>query len=531
MVGGAGRNRVRLAARLDDGVERALPTVADPDVEAGRVEADVATHDPRQLDVADLVVDDVGPVDPGLLHRHRLEPEVGGDARHLAGVVRLHPTDRDQRVAALGERVGHEVLELAGLVAAERDPGVAVLPLGPDLHPAAEVGAEARQRMDGRRTERERIALEVVEISRLRHGTNRTMPHRYRAGRATTADPLGWNVTLRGAASIVGAYEHPLREIPDSTLAEIHADVALGALADAGLTLADVDAYFCDGEAPGLGPLSMAEYLGLRCRYADSTEFGGSSYLAHVGHAAAAIAAGKCDVALITLAGKPRTGGASPGGNRGVPRSARSRLRAVVGSDRPRPVRARRAASHVRVRHDQRPAGRDQGRRVAARAAQPERVPPRPGDGRSGARVADRRRPAPPARLLRRHRRRWSARRRPARDRTRSRARERQAARPRRGAEALRQRPHRRHRHRRGPIGPDRVRGGRCHAGRRRLRVDLRQLHDHRARDDRGSGLLRQGRGRTVRRPTARWCRPAGGCRSTPTVAGCATTTPGTGAA
>jgi acetyl-CoA C-acetyltransferase len=60
----------------------------------------------------------------------------------------------------------------------------------------------------------------------------------------------------------------------------------------------------------------MAEYLGLRCRYADSTEFGGSSYLSHVGHAAAAIAAGKCDVALITLAGKPRTGGASPGGNR-----------------------------------------------------------------------------------------------------------------------------------------------------------------------------------------------------------------------
>jgi acetyl-CoA C-acetyltransferase len=123
-------------------------------------------------------------------------------------------------------------------------------------------------------------------------------------------------MTLRGAASIVGVFEHPLREIPGSTLAEIHADVALGALADAGLTLADVDAYFCDGEAPGLGPLSMAEYLGLRCRYADSTEFGGSSYLSHVGHAAAAIAAGKCDVALITLAGKPRTGGASPGRNR-----------------------------------------------------------------------------------------------------------------------------------------------------------------------------------------------------------------------
>ena len=121
---------------------------------------------------------------------------------------------------------------------------------------------------------------------------------------------------MRGAASIVGVFEHPLREIPDSTLAEIHADVALGALADAGLSLADVDAFFCDGEASGLGPLSMAEYLGLRCRYADSSELGGSSYLSHVGHAAAAIAAGKCDVALVTLAGKPRTGGSSPGANR-----------------------------------------------------------------------------------------------------------------------------------------------------------------------------------------------------------------------
>ena len=52
----------------------------------------------------------------------------------------------------------------------------------------------------------------------------------------------------------------------------------------------------------------MADYLGLkRLRYMDSTETGGSSYLVHVGHAAAAIAAGKCRVALITLAGLPRS--------------------------------------------------------------------------------------------------------------------------------------------------------------------------------------------------------------------------------
>ncbi|MGQ0432834.1 MAG: thiolase domain-containing protein [Microthrixaceae bacterium] len=121
-------------------------------------------------------------------------------------------------------------------------------------------------------------------------------------------------MSIRGKAVIVGAYEHPRREIPDRSIAQIHREVAVGALVDAGLTLDDVDGYFCDSTAPGFGPVSMAEYLGLAIRYADSTETGGSSYLAHVGHAAAAIAAGKCRVALITLAGRPRTGGAPPGG-------------------------------------------------------------------------------------------------------------------------------------------------------------------------------------------------------------------------
>jgi acetyl-CoA C-acetyltransferase len=108
---------------------------------------------------------------------------------------------------------------------------------------------------------------------------------------------------------IIGAYEHPRREIPDRSVAQIHAEVARGALADAGLTMADVDGYFCDSTAPGGGALAMSEYLGLRYRHVDSTETGGSSYLSHVGHAAMAIEAGHCSVALCTMAGRPRTGG------------------------------------------------------------------------------------------------------------------------------------------------------------------------------------------------------------------------------
>jgi acetyl-CoA C-acetyltransferase len=120
-------------------------------------------------------------------------------------------------------------------------------------------------------------------------------------------------LSLRGQAFIAGVYEHPGRELPDLSTAQIHAQVAAGALADAGLSFSDVDAYFCAGDAPGFGPLSMADYLGLRCTYIESTETGGSSYVIHAGHAAWAIAAGKCSVALVTLAGKPRSGGTAPG--------------------------------------------------------------------------------------------------------------------------------------------------------------------------------------------------------------------------
>ena len=118
-------------------------------------------------------------------------------------------------------------------------------------------------------------------------------------------------MTIKRKACIAGAFEHPLRKAEQHSTAQLHAECARGALADAGLALSDVDGYFCADDAPGLGPLSMVDYLGLRLRHLDSTETGGSSYLIHVAHAAQAIAAGKCNVALITLAGKPRTDAAS----------------------------------------------------------------------------------------------------------------------------------------------------------------------------------------------------------------------------
>lgn len=114
-------------------------------------------------------------------------------------------------------------------------------------------------------------------------------------------------MTIRNKAYIAGAWEHPLRLAPDHSTPQLHAECARGALADAGLSFADVDGYFCAGDATGFGALSMIDYMGITPRHVDSTETGGSSYILHVAHAAEAIAAGRCSVALITLAGRPRS--------------------------------------------------------------------------------------------------------------------------------------------------------------------------------------------------------------------------------
>ena len=97
-------------------------------------------------------------------------------------------------------------------------------------------------------------------------------------------------MTINGKAYIVGAYEHPTRKAPDKSVAQLHAECAQGALADAGLRKDDIDGYFCSGDAPGMGPTSMVDYMNLRCKYVDSTDLGGASYLALVNHAARAIA-------------------------------------------------------------------------------------------------------------------------------------------------------------------------------------------------------------------------------------------------
>jgi acetyl-CoA acetyltransferase len=106
-------------------------------------------------------------------------------------------------------------------------------------------------------------------------------------------------VSIWGKTAVVGAFEHPTRFAPDKTAYQLHAESARGALEDAGLTIRDVDGLFTSGVGP-IGLLSLAGHLNLRPRYVDSQSIGGSSFVSHCVHAAAAIAAGLCEVALVT---------------------------------------------------------------------------------------------------------------------------------------------------------------------------------------------------------------------------------------
>jgi acetyl-CoA acetyltransferase len=105
-------------------------------------------------------------------------------------------------------------------------------------------------------------------------------------------------MTLRGKTAIVGVAESDIGYTPDRTFLQLIAQATHRALDDAGLTKADVDGLFCAGWLT-MESIMIAEYLGITPKYSDSTMPGGSAFEFHVHHAAAAIAAGLCEVALI----------------------------------------------------------------------------------------------------------------------------------------------------------------------------------------------------------------------------------------
>jgi acetyl-CoA acetyltransferase len=117
-------------------------------------------------------------------------------------------------------------------------------------------------------------------------------------------------MSLRGRAVIVGVAESDLGEIgPGFTPLDLIGQATSRALEDAGLEKADVDGLFSASAYYHMPTLSVGEYLGIRPRYSDATNLGGSSFVSHLFHAAAAIDAGLCEVALIVYGSTQRSAG------------------------------------------------------------------------------------------------------------------------------------------------------------------------------------------------------------------------------
>ena len=113
---------------------------------------------------------------------------------------------------------------------------------------------------------------------------------------------------FRGRAAIVGVADaaSPTGEL-DGTTRALEAAMVREALADAGLALTDVDGVFAGTGGTFMHSMELAEYLGIQPRWTDSTQTGGSSFEVLCEHAAAAIALGRCEVAIITYAATPRS--------------------------------------------------------------------------------------------------------------------------------------------------------------------------------------------------------------------------------
>jgi acetyl-CoA acetyltransferase len=97
--------------------------------------------------------------------------------------------------------------------------------------------------------------------------------------------------------AIVGAAETTeMGKIPNMSQIQLHADAALNAMADAGLTIKDIDGVATAGH----NATEVAHYLGITPTWVDGTSVGGCSFMLHVRHAAAAINEGLCNTVLIT---------------------------------------------------------------------------------------------------------------------------------------------------------------------------------------------------------------------------------------
>ncbi|MFJ4472906.1 thiolase C-terminal domain-containing protein [Streptomyces sp. NPDC089424] len=105
--------------------------------------------------------------------------------------------------------------------------------------------------------------------------------------------------------AVVGVSLSDCGRVDGATRFTLHAQAARRALADAGLDRSVVDGFASAGTGV-LAPVEVAEYLGLRPTWVDSTSVGGATWEVMAAHAADAIAAGHSRAVLLVYGSTAR---------------------------------------------------------------------------------------------------------------------------------------------------------------------------------------------------------------------------------
>ena len=110
-------------------------------------------------------------------------------------------------------------------------------------------------------------------------------------------------MALVGNAVIAGMFEHPAERRysgPRLLMIEQWAELARGALRDAGIDPREVDGIVCGDlrESDMFVPATIAEYLGWRVSFAERVDLGGAGPAGMVWRAAAAIELGLCETVV-----------------------------------------------------------------------------------------------------------------------------------------------------------------------------------------------------------------------------------------
>ncbi|HEY9374246.1 thiolase C-terminal domain-containing protein [Streptomyces sp.] len=115
----------------------------------------------------------------------------------------------------------------------------------------------------------------------------------------TSRNRAGRRVAVVGIALSDGG------RVDEATPYALHAQAARRALADSGLDRSLIDGFGSAGLGT-LAPVEVAEYLGLRPRWVDSTAVGGATWEVMAAHAADAIAAGHANAVLLVYGSTAR---------------------------------------------------------------------------------------------------------------------------------------------------------------------------------------------------------------------------------